>query len=97
MQMKADPKDKMNGINTWFIIEILSFYGYILSAVVLIIRNTCLSSWGYRKKVATEFGKDFLAKHKGNMDWAACIIILLTVNFGLVVIDRYIYKDISTK
>ena len=35
-QMTSRPSCKLKGINTWFIIEILSFYGYILSAMVFI-------------------------------------------------------------
>jgi len=48
--MNEKPKDKMNSINTWFLIEIFSFYGYIISAVILSIRNSFLSTLGLRKK-----------------------------------------------
>ena len=38
-QMNSIPEYKLTGINTWFIIEILSFYGYILSAVAFIFES----------------------------------------------------------
>ena len=44
--MNSNVETKMNGVNTWFIIEILSFYGYILSAVIFITTNILTSSCG---------------------------------------------------
>jgi hypothetical protein len=38
-QMNSDADSKLTGINTWFIIEILSFYGYILSAIAFIAES----------------------------------------------------------
>jgi len=35
--MCKEGAEKFNGINTWFIIEILSFYGYILAAILYIL------------------------------------------------------------
>ena len=34
-----DKSQKLEGINMWFIIEIMSFYGYILSAVIFIFEQ----------------------------------------------------------
>jgi len=44
--MNSDPEKKLTGINVWFIIEILSFYGYILSAIIFIILKMFESSLG---------------------------------------------------
>ena len=90
--MSAPEKDKMDGVNTWFIIEILSFYGYILSAMIIIIRNAAFSSLGWLKKHPEEYKGDFIAKQRQNLDWAAFILILFTVNVALIMIDLYIYK-----
>ena len=49
-QMKSQHEYKLTGINTWFIIEILSFYGYILSAVAFIVENSIKSSLGWLNK-----------------------------------------------
>ena len=38
-QMNSVQEFKLTGINTWFIIEILSFYGYILSAIAFIAES----------------------------------------------------------
>ena len=48
--MNCDVATKMNGINTWFIIEIFSFYGYILGAIIYIFTNICKSSCGLKDK-----------------------------------------------
>jgi len=48
--MNEKPKDKMNSINTWFLIEIFSFYGYVFSAVILATRNSVFSTLGLRKR-----------------------------------------------
>lgn len=47
---------KMSGMNVWFIIEILSFYGYILSAMLFIVEHSIKSSLGILVK--TEATKD---------------------------------------
>ena len=82
---------KLSGLNLWFIIEILSFYGYILSAMLFMLEHTVKSSFGwinkqslYNKK-AKEF--DFLAYYKKDCDWYAFITILLTVNSVLMWMD----------
>lgn len=38
-QMQSGEATKLSGINVWFIIEILSFYGYILAAILFILEN----------------------------------------------------------
>jgi len=37
--MQSGEATKLSGINVWFIIEILSFYGYILAAILFILEN----------------------------------------------------------
>jgi len=46
-QMTSPPDRRLKGINLWFIIEILSFYGYILSAIAFIFENSFKSSLGW--------------------------------------------------
>ena len=75
-QMKVPTDDKMNGINLWFLIEILSFYGYILSAMIFILFNICKSSMGWLKKADDRHHFDFIAYHRKDLDWAAFVQIL---------------------
>ena len=96
-QMSANEKYKMENEYSWFIIEILAFYGYILSAVLVIIRNTIVSSCCGLKKHPEEYKGDFIAKQRDNLDWAAFILILFTVNVALISIDLYIYDGCDEK
>ena len=88
-QMKSDHKYKLTGINTWFIIEILSFYGYILSAVAFIVENSIKSSLGWVNKehLKERYKSDFIAFHRKDLDWLAFVTILFNVNIGLICID----------
>ena len=68
--------DRVTGVNTWFIIEILSFYGYIFSAVLFILQHSCKSSWGWKNKtdeVADLHKYDFVAFYRKDLDWAAFV------------------------
>ncbi len=85
----------MCGINTWFIIEILSFYGYIFSAIIFIIEMQIQSSLGNIKKEDVKnkkFKHDFLSYHKKEIDWFAFITILFFVNTLLILIDKIFIK-----
>ena len=97
---------KLTGINTWFIIEILSFYGYILSAMLFICRHTITSSMGYNVKQkrhcevahceddAYDWKHDFISYYTKDLDWAAFVQILFNVNIGLILIDEFIiFRD----
>ena len=82
---------KLQGINTWFIIEILSFYGYIISAIIFIIEMSLISSLGFAKKEDVRNKKykyDFLNYHKKEIDWFALIIINFFVNALLILFDK---------
>lgn len=92
-QMNSAPEKKMDGINTWFIIEILSFYGYILSAVIFVVQSTVRSTLGWRVKHPDSSKFDFIAFHRKDLDWAAFVQILFNVNLGLIMIDKYIVFD----
>jgi hypothetical protein len=83
------PEGKLSGLNLWFIIEILSFYGYILSAAFFIFEHSIKSSFGYLDKTSVSdcYKFDFLAYYRRDCDWYAFITILLTVNLGLLVLD----------
>ena len=73
---------RLSGINAWFIIEILSFYGYILAASIYILTRSCRSSWGCKRKESyTEedplYKHDFVAYNKKSLDWHGFVQILL--------------------
>jgi hypothetical protein len=90
--MTSRPSCKLKGINTWFIIEILSFYGYILSAIVFIFESQVKSSFQKEKnpKLADRYKSDFVAYHRKDLDWLAFVTILFNVNIVLIAIDRYL-------
>jgi len=71
--MNSQDEAKLTGINIWFIIEILSFYGYILAAVIFILLNICRSSCGLLKKHPDRHTIDFIAYHRKDLDWAAFV------------------------
>ena len=79
-------------MNGWFIIEILSFYGYILSAIIFIIERSLRSSFGAINREAPLYKEvykfDFLAYHKKDLDWRAFVTILTTVNLILIYLDE---------
>ena len=91
-QMNSNPESKLTGINTWFIIEILSFYGYILSAIAFIAESSIKSSFGMVDKshMQERYKSDFVAFHKQDLDWLAFVTILFNVNIGLICIDEFI-------
>ena len=76
----------MSNMNLWFIIEIMSFYGYILAAMFFLLERSIRSAFGWLKKSGkTEdyYKFDILAYFKLDTDWYAFITILLLVNMGL--------------
>ena len=90
--------NRLTGINTWFLIEILSFYGYIFSAIIFIFTHSLSCSLGFTKKPIHDtdpsYKHDFIAYNRKDLDWAAFVQILFNVNMGLIAIDRYIlFKD----
>ena len=90
MTSKADRR--LKGINLWFIIEILSFYGYILSAIAFIFENTVKSSLGIldKKCLKERYQSDFIDFHRKDLDWLAFVTILFNVNIGLIFIDEFV-------
>lgn len=93
--MNSDSETKLTGINSWFIIEILSFYGYILSAICFILFHSLGSSCS-KKKIACHADRykyDFLAYHRKDLDWLAFVSILFNVNIVLICIDEFIIFD----
>ena len=90
--MKSPNNKKFTGINSWFIIEILSFYGYIVSAVFFIYEKQLKSSLGLidkRTPASKEIYRyDFVAYHRKDLDWLAFVTILTLVNGGLLAIDH---------
>jgi len=68
--------NRLTGINTWFIIEILSFYGYIFSAVLYIFEHSLRSTLGYPKQDDPDnprYKYDFIAYNRKDLDWAAFV------------------------
>ena len=76
----------------WFIIEILSFYGYILSAIYYIAESQIRSSLGWRDihRFTDRFKYDFVTYHRKDLDWMAFVTILFNVNFALYLLDVYV-------
>ena len=73
---------RLSGINAWFIIEILSFYGYILAASLYVVTRSCRSSWGCKRKESYQvedplYKHDFVSYYKRELDWAAFVQILV--------------------
>ena len=82
------PHYKLSGLNLWFIIEILSFYGYILSAMLFILEYSIKSSLGILAKPKDAYKFDFLAYFRKDCDWLAFVTILQTVNLGIMLLDQ---------
>jgi hypothetical protein len=89
--MNSPDAYKLTGLNAWFIIEILSFYGYILSAIFFIFEKMVLSSLGRVKRgLCDRYKYDFLYYHRKDLDWLAFVCILFLVNICLIAIDERI-------
>jgi len=103
-QMNSSPSQKLSGINVWFIIEILSFYGYILSAMIFIWIKAVESSldWQNTSHMKMEYKRDrykydYLAYHEKDINWVAFVFILTYVNVSLILIDEFvIFANIDT-
>ena len=81
----------------WFMIEILSFYGYILAATTYILANSISSSLGWVDKTGRlkeRYRHDFINFHRADLNWAAFVQILFNVNIVLILLDSFItFKD----
>ena len=94
--MNSDPAVKLTGINCWFFIEIMSFYGYILSAWAFIIESQIKSSFGWSKyrdendEEKDRYKVDFIKFYRKDIDWLAFVTILLQVNMCLILVDHFI-------
>ena len=103
--MNSKPEEKLAGMNIWFVIEILSFYGYILSAIFFIWLKSIQSSldWQNKSHMKMEYKKDrykydFLAYHETDINWTAFVFILTFVNVSLLLIDNFvIFADNDVK
>ena len=96
--MSTDKNQKLIGLNGWFLIEIISFYGYILSAGVFILERSIKSSLGRIKKDWPSeqflYQFDFIVYHRKDLNWFAFLTILFLENSCLIFIDRnIIYAD----
>ena len=82
----------MSGINVWFVIEIFSFYGYILAAILFIAENMIASSLGLINKndYKERYKYDFLSYHRDDLHWFAFVVILFIVNLSLILLDKMI-------
>ena len=90
--------NRLTGVNTWFLIEILSFYGYILAAVIFTFDYSIRSSMGWLPKNPESkdplYKHDFLSYYRRDLHWAAFVQILFNVNLSLIALDRYlIFKE----
>ena len=94
-QMNSPPESKLTGINCWFFIEIMSFYGYILSAWAFIFETSIKSSFGWSKHRDTNaeklrYTEDFIKFYRKDIDWLAFVTILFQVNICLICVDNFI-------
>jgi hypothetical protein len=96
--MNSDDNNKMRGLNVWFIIEILSFYGYITSAMWFILESQLRSSFGYLDKsnMKDRHKYDLINYHRAEIDWLAFVIILFTVNIGLMITNHFLRPELLT-
>lgn len=80
--MNSPPEVKLTGINCWFFIEIMSFYGYILSAWAFIFETQIKSSLGWSKHrdnnecEKIRYKEDFIKFYRKDIDWLAFVTIL---------------------
>jgi len=84
----------MTGINIWFIIEIMSFYCYILSAIIFIWDYSLRSSLGWLKKdkLQNAFKFDFVDYFRLDLDWIAFVTILTVCNVVLMTLDATAFE-----
>lgn len=85
---------KLEDLNIWFLIEIMAFYGYILSAAWFIFEHQIKSTFGlaYVESVRDRYKYDFINYHRKDLDWLAFVFILTNVNLGLMVVNSFIVK-----
>ena len=90
-QMHSSDKE-LKGYNLWFTIEILSFYGYLFSAILFIFEYSVSSSLGWidKKSHMMAYQYDFIEYHRVSLDWFAIIFIVFFVNVWLLVSDANI-------
>ena len=86
--------NKLEGLNLWFIIEILSFYGYIMSAIWFIFESRIKSSlgWSNKQNVKDRYKYDFINYHRKDLDWLAFVTILCMVNIALVTMEHTVLE-----
>jgi len=86
----------MSHLNMWFIIEIMSFYGYIMAAMFFLFERSFRSTFGWLKKseqTKDVYQYDILAYFKRDTDWYAFITILMLVNLGLQMMDTTVFNE----
>lgn len=90
-EMKNQGDFVFRGYDLWFTIEIVSFYGYILSGSIFIFENQVLSMLGWLNKTAIkdQIEYDFLTYHTKDLDWFAFIIILSGVNITIMYMNSF--------
>ena len=79
----------LTGYNLWFTIEIVSYYGYITSAMLFIFDNSIMSTLGYlnQDQYKDRYRHDFINYHRKELDWFAFLIILLSTTSVLMYIN----------
>jgi len=94
--MNSDNSNKMKGLNIWFIIEILSFYGYVISGMWFIAESQIKSSFGWLKKDKMEdrYKYDLIAYHRTEIDWLAFVTIMVTVNLAIMIINASLRPEL---
>lgn len=89
--MNSHPEVKLSGLNNWFIIEIMSFYGFIIGAALFILESQVRSSFGLLKKenMRDRYKYDLITYHRQEIYWYGFVVILLFVNVCTILINWY--------
>ena len=93
-----DVNNKLTGLNMWFVIEIMSFYGYVVSAMWFIFESQIRSSYGWLNKeyMKDRYKYDFISYHRLDIDWLAFVTILCLVNMGIMIISYKLHPEQHT-
>ena len=70
------------GYNLWFQIEIVTFYGYQLAAILFILESTIRSNFGLMNKehISDRYQYDMIHYHLQELHWMSFIVIRILVN-----------------
>ena len=80
-------QQKITGLNMWYIIEVLTFYMYLLSAMGFIAKTQILRSCGKQQQYDDRYKYGFLRFHQIQLKWLSLLMILVMVSLSIMIID----------